>query len=82
MIIDSHVHLWLRDHLPDAMVRMYLEPLAALEGLMDWDVQTDTVWPEYTVDAEKILETLEAGGIDKAVVLPIDFNLVERAALT
>lgn len=81
MIIDSHVHLWLRDHLPDAMVRMYLEPLAALEGLMDWDVQTDTVWPEYTVDAEKILEALDAGGVDKAVVLPIDFNLVEKAKL-
>jgi len=81
MIIDSHVHLWLRDHLPDAMVRMYLEPLAALEGLMDWDVQTEKVWPEYTVDAEKIIETLDAGGVDKAVVLPIDFNLVEKARL-
>ena len=81
MIIDSHVHLWLRDHLPDAMVRMYLEPLIALEGLMDWDVQTETVWPEYTVDAEKILETLDDGGVDKAVVLPIDFNLVEKARL-
>ena len=81
MIIDSHVHLWLRDHLPDAMVRMYLEPLAALEGLMDWDVQTETVWPEYTVDSEKILEALDAGGVDKAVVLPIDFNLVEKARL-
>jgi len=81
MIIDSHVHLWLRDHLPDAMVRMYLEPLIALEGLMDWDVQTETVWPEYTVDAEKVLETLDDGGVDKAVVLPIDFNLVEKARL-
>lgn len=81
MIIDSHVHLWLRDHLPDAMVRMYLEPLAALEGLMDWDVETETVWPEYTVDAEKILEALDDGGVDKAIVLPIDFNLVEKARL-
>ena len=81
MIIDSHVHLWLRDHLPDAMVRMYLEPLAALEGLMDWDVSTEKVWPEYTVDAEKALEAMDAGGIDKAVVLPIDFNLVERARI-
>ncbi len=81
MIIDSHVHLWLRGHLPDAMVRMYLEPLAALEGLMDWDVQTGTVWPEYTVDAEKILEALDDGGVDKAIVLPIDFNLVEKARL-
>lgn len=81
MIIDSHVHLWLRDHLPDAMVRMYLEPLAALEGLMDWDVQTDQVWPEYTVGPDKILEAMDAGGVDRSVILPIDFNLVEGARL-
>jgi len=81
MIIDSHVHLWLRDHLPDAMVRMYLEPLIALEGLMDWDVQTETVWPEYTVGPDKILEAMDDGGVDKAVILPIDFNLVEKARL-
>jgi predicted TIM-barrel fold metal-dependent hydrolase len=81
MIIDSHVHIWLRDHLPDAMVRMYLEPLAALQGLMDWEVGKETAWPEYTVDAEKILETMEAGQIDKAVVLPLDFNMVEPARI-
>jgi len=79
MIIDSHVHLWLRDHLPDAMVRMYLEPLAALEGLMDWDVQTEKVWPEYTVGPDRVLEAMDAGGVDMSVVLPIDFNLVEGA---
>jgi len=48
---------------------------------MDWDVSAEKVWPEYTVDAEKALEAMDAGGIDKAVVLPIDFNLVERARI-
>jgi len=81
MIIDSHVHLWLRDHLPDAMLRMYLEPLALLNDVMNWEVETETVWPEYIVDAEKVLEALDAGGVDKAVVLPIDFNLVEKARI-
>jgi len=81
MIIDSHVHIWLRDHLPDVMVRMYLEPLAALKELMDWEVDTDLAWPEYTVDAEKILETMDAGPVDMAVALPIDFNLVEPARI-
>jgi uncharacterized protein len=81
MIIDSHVHIWLRDHLPDAMVRMYLEPLAMLKEDMDWEVDADTVWADYTVDMEKLLETMDAGPIDKAVILPIDFNLVEQARI-
>ena len=36
MIIDSHVHIWMREHLPDSMVRAYLEPLNALKDLFDW----------------------------------------------
>ncbi len=81
MIIDSHVHIWLRDHLPDAMVRMYLEPLALLNDVMNWGVETDDAWPEYTVDAEKAIQAMDDGGIDKAVILPIDFNLVEGARI-
>ena len=77
MIIDSHVHMWLRDHLPNKMVRMYLEPLQALKEVMDWEVDIDDVWPEYGATAPKLMEMLDAGGVDKAVVLPIDFNLVE-----
>jgi predicted TIM-barrel fold metal-dependent hydrolase len=81
MIIDSHVHIWLRDHLPDSMVRAYLEPLAILKGDMDWGVDVDTVWPDYTVDVPKVLEMLRTSKVDMAVVLPIDFNLVEPARM-
>jgi len=81
MIIDGHVHLWLRDHLPDNMVRMYLEPLQALKGVMDWEVDIDDVWPEYGATVPKLLEMLDASGVDMAVVLPIDFNLVEQARI-
>ena len=59
MIIDSHVHIWLRDHLPDSLVRAYLEPLAILKEVMDWEVDTDTAWPEYAVDAQKIMDMLK-----------------------
>lgn len=81
MIIDSHVHIWLRDHLPDSMVRAYLEPLAMLKEDMDWGVDVDTVWPDYTVDVPKVLEMLEISKVDMAVALPIDFNLVEQARI-
>ena len=81
MIIDSHVHIWMRDHLPGEMVRMYLEPLQALKDVMNWEVDVDEVWPEYGVTVPKLLEMLDAGPVDKAVVLPIDFNLVEQARI-
>lgn len=79
MIIDSHVHLWLRDHLPNEMVRAYMEPLNVLKEVMNWEVDIDVVWPEYGVTVPRLLEMMAAGPVDKAVVLPIDFNLVERA---
>lgn len=81
MIIDGHVHMWLRDHLPDSMVRAYLEPLAILKEDMDWGVDADTVWPDYTVDVPRVMEMLETSKVDKAVTLPIDFNLVEPARI-
>jgi predicted TIM-barrel fold metal-dependent hydrolase len=79
MIIDSHVHIWMREHLPDSMVRAYLEPLNALKDLFDWEVDAEEVWPEYGVDVNKVLEMMSAGKVDRAVVLPIDYNLVDQA---
>jgi len=63
------------------MVRMYLEPLQALKDVMDWEVDIDNVWPEYGVNASALIEMLDASSIDKAVVLPIDFNLVEQSRI-
>jgi predicted TIM-barrel fold metal-dependent hydrolase len=81
MIIDSHVHIWLRDHLPNAMVRAYLEPLNALKDLFDLEVDVENVWPDYGVDVSKVLEMMAAGPIDKVIALPIDYNLVEQARI-
>ena len=81
MIIDSHVHIWLRDHLPDSMVRAYLEPLNALKDLFDLGIDVENVWPEYGVDVNKLLEMMVAGPVDKAIALPIDYNLIEQARI-
>ncbi len=81
MIIDSHVHIWLRDHLPDPMVRAYLEPLRALKDLFDMELDVENVWPDYGVDVSKVLEMMAAGPVDRAVVLPIDYNIVEKARI-
>ena len=61
------------------MVRAYLEPLRALKDLFDLEVDVENVWPDYGVDTNRLLEMMEAGPVDKAVALPIDFNLVEPA---
>lgn len=81
MIIDSHVHIWLRDHLPDSMVRAYLEPLNALKDLFDLEVDVENVWPDYGVDVNKVLEMMAAGPVDRTVLLPIDYNIVEQARI-
>ena len=81
MIIDSHIHIWLRDHLPDSMVRAYLEPLNALKDLFDLEIDVENVWPDYGVDVHKLLEMLVAGPVDKAIALPIDYNLIEQARI-
>jgi predicted TIM-barrel fold metal-dependent hydrolase len=81
MIIDSHVHIWLRDHLPDSMVRAYLEPLMALKDILDLKIDAENVWPEYGVNVDRLLEMMAAGPVDMSVALPIDYNLIEAARI-
>jgi uncharacterized protein len=77
MIIGSHVHIWLREYLPDSMVRAYLEPLRVHKNLFDLDIDVENVWPDQGVDVDNVLEMMVAGPVDKIVVLPIDYNIVE-----
>ncbi len=81
MIIDSHVHLWMREHLPDKIVGMYLEPLRVLEDLIDLKLDQENVWPDYGVNVNKLLDMMAAGPVDKAVVLPIDYGLLEASKI-
>jgi len=65
--------------LPDKMVEVYLEPLRALEDLIDLKLDApDVIWPEYGVDVPKLLDMMAAGPVDRTIVLPIDFGLVEK----
>ncbi len=78
MIIDGHVHIWQRKMLPDSLLKAYLEPLLALDGLaMDLTIDREQDWPMSQVNSEQLLQSMEEAKVDRAVVLPLDFGLVD-----
>jgi len=79
MIIDSHVHIWLRPMLPDSILRSYLEPLLALEGIYDLSDDRVNDWPMSQVRPEELVEHMPMAKIDRSVLLPLDFGMVEAA---
>jgi hypothetical protein len=79
MIIDGHVHVWQRKMLPDSLLRAYLEPLLALDGIaFDMKEDREQDWPMSQVDFHWLVQSMKDAGVDKAVVLPLDFGLVEN----
>jgi len=80
MIIDSHVHMWLRPMYPDKVVMSYLEPLLALDVLVDKRDEEES-FPNSEMPPELILEWMPKAGVDKAVILPLDFGMIQRAKL-
>jgi predicted TIM-barrel fold metal-dependent hydrolase len=76
VIIDTHVHIELREFLPEEVMKAYLDGLNILKSMVDWGIEEDYVWPHYKVGAEEILATMDAGGVDKCVALPLDFGLI------
>jgi predicted TIM-barrel fold metal-dependent hydrolase len=79
MIIDAHVHLWKRPMLPDSVLRSYLEPLLALDGLLDLSEDRLNDWPMSEALPEGLVEGMNDAGIDRSVILPLDFGMVEPA---
>ena len=80
MVIDFHVHVWLRPMLPDGLLRAYLEPLLALDGItMDMTEDRLNDWPMSQVTDALLLEEMALAKIDRSVVLPLDFGLAEKA---
>ena len=79
MVIDFHVHLWLRPMLPDGLLRAYLEPLLALDGLMDLSDDRLNAWPLSQVTDVDLLEEMATAKIDRSIVLPLDFGMAENA---
>lgn len=78
MIIDTHVHIWKREMLPDSLLRAYLEPLLALDGIFDLSDDRLNDWPMSQVRAEDLVEHMIISGIDRSVLLPLDFGMVEK----
>jgi len=79
MIIDGHVHVWQRKMLPNSLLRAYLEPLLALDGVvLDMKLDREEDWPMSQVDATTLIECMDDAGVDRSVVLPLDFGMVEE----
>ena len=78
MIVDGHVHIWQRKMLPSSLLRAYLEPLLALDGLvMDMTIDREEDWPMSQVNSEQLIQSMGEAKVDKAVVLPLDFGMVD-----
>lgn len=78
MIIDSHAHFWRRKMLPGSILKAYLEPLLVLDGIIDFSKDREDAWPITEVFAHELVEAMDGAGVDKAVILPLDFGLVEE----
>jgi predicted TIM-barrel fold metal-dependent hydrolase len=78
MIIDGHTHVWQRRMLPGSLLRAYLEPLLALDGIaFDMKIDREQDWPMSQVDTEWLLRSMDDAKVDKSVILPLDFGMVE-----
>ena len=78
MIIDGHTHVWQRRMLPSSLLRAYLEPLLALDGIaFDMKADREQDWPMSQVDADWLLRSMNDAGVDRSVILPLDFGMVE-----
>lgn len=65
--------------LPDGLLRAYLEPLLALDGLMDMSEDRLNAWPMSQVTDVQLLEEMTTAGIDRSIILPLDFGMAESA---
>ncbi|MCL2786777.1 MAG: amidohydrolase [Methanomassiliicoccaceae archaeon] len=86
MIIDSHIHIWHRDMLPDQAVRNYLSPLTALaaefDGLMDFNIDDDVPFWDYEAVIDEFIASMDVNRIDRSIVLATDFELVSEGRMS
>jgi predicted TIM-barrel fold metal-dependent hydrolase len=78
MIIDGHVHMWLRPMYPDVIINAYLEPWLAMSELLDMSRDKEENFPTSEVRPELLVEYMEKAGVDRSVVLPLDFGTVQE----
>jgi predicted TIM-barrel fold metal-dependent hydrolase len=78
MIIDGHVHMWLRPMYPDSIINAYLSPWLELGDLMDMSRDKEENFPFSEVHPESLVEYMERAGVDRSIMLPLDFGTVEE----
>ncbi len=76
MIIDFHVHIIRREFHADEILEAYLEPLKELEALLPRNDDELALWSNSENDHERLLESMDASGIDVSVALPIDWGMI------
>lgn len=64
--------------LPDSIIRVYLEPLLALDGIFDLSKDREEDWPMTEVFPVNLIESMDSAGVDRTVILPLDFGMVEE----
>ena len=86
MIIDSHIHIWHRDMLPDVAVRNYLLPLIEFskefDGLMDFNLDDETPFWDYAAVLGEFIDSMNVNRIDRSIVLATDFELVNEGRMS
>ena len=80
MIIDFHCHVWAEDWLPEAFwegVANVFAHMLARQGtrILPEEVRKQFFPFFWDPTGEHLIEAMEANGIDKAVILPLDYGL-------
>ena len=78
MIIDGHVHMWLRPMYPDVIINAYLEPWLAMSEFLDMTQEIEENFPTSEVRPELLVDSMKQAGVDRSVLLPLDFGLVQE----
>lgn len=78
MIIDAHYHLVAEEWYPEGwwqtVTSMYINGMKALGMEMPADVVRQTLIPSlWDPEGEALIRDMDAGGIDKTVLLPMDY---------
>lgn len=86
MLIDAHTHIWHRDMLPDKAVYNYMEPMLKFkdlfDGALDFNLDAGVPFYDYNTRMEEYISMLDGNNVDYAVVLGIDFELVNEKRMT
>ncbi len=80
MMIDVHYHLLAEEWYPrgwwDTTVKMYAEGLKAFGMAMSpEEIKSTLIPPLWDPEGEALLRDMEEAGVDKTVIVPIDYWL-------